>query len=113
MSSLTNPVAAGGAAAVGAGGVAATSPVMAAVGAPVGEALAAVTSGIATQYWVELVAYPPGSTASLWLHVGGSWRHYDNPPASMSDLVQNGFLGGATVRVWYNGSVVVGLVVSK
>jgi hypothetical protein len=38
-----------------------------------------VSSGIATKYWDECVAYPPGSTASLWLYVNNSWKHLDNP----------------------------------
>ena len=84
---------------------------MPAVGGGVGAP--AVASGIATQYSVELLAYPPGSSASLWLLVNGAWRRYDNPPAHMNEIVQEGFLGGATVRVWYDGEPVVGVVVSK
>jgi len=106
MTSFTSPGILIGKAGAGAGTMAATAPA-AAVGAP------AVTSGVATQYWVELVAYPPGSTASLWLLVSGAWKRYDNPPAYMSELVQQGFASGATVRVWYDGEVIVGLVVSK
>jgi hypothetical protein len=112
MSSFTSPIAGGAkVGSYGAAPVAATHPV--APVAAVGEAVPALASGTATQYWIELVAYPPGSTASLWLLVAGTWRHYDNPPAGMSQIVQEGFLGGATVRVWYDGAVVVGLVVSK
>ena len=74
--------------------------------------IAAVSSGMATRYWDECVAYPPGSTASLWLYVGGSWKHLDNPNQGIKDMVQRAFLGsGSNVRVWYDGSVVVGLVV--
>jgi hypothetical protein len=120
MSSFTSPMGAGATGVANLGGygggrVSATAPSamggmiagMPAVGAP------AVASGVATQYWVELVAYPPGSTASLWLLVGGIWKRYDNPPSYMSQVVQEGFLGGATVRVWYDGEPIVGLVVSK
>lgn len=74
--------------------------------------LAAVNNGVATKYWLELVAYPKGSAKSLWLFVGGSWKRYDDPSSSISDLVQSAFLGtGSNVRVWYNGNVIVGLVV--
>jgi hypothetical protein len=74
--------------------------------------VAAVASGVATQYWIELVAYPPGSARSLWLLVGGSWKRLDNPSASIQDTVQQAFLGsGSNVRVWYDGEPIVGLVV--
>ena len=72
----------------------------------------AVQTGIASKYWTELIAYPPGSARSLWLQVDGSWKRFDNPPASMSELVQEAFLGtGSNVRVWFNGAIIVGLVV--
>jgi hypothetical protein len=71
-----------------------------------------VSSGIATQYWDECLAYPPGSTASLWLFVDNAWRHLDAPAASALDMVQRAFLGqDSRVRVWYAGDIVVGLVV--
>jgi hypothetical protein len=74
--------------------------------------VAAVNSGTATQYWDECVAYPPGSTASLWLNVNDSWKHLDNASQGIKDMVQRAFLGsGSTVRVWYDDSTVVGLVV--
>ncbi len=74
--------------------------------------LTAVTSGIATKYWLELVAYPKGSARSLWLLVGGSWKRFDNPNSTISDVVQRAFIGtGSNVRVWYNGNTIVGLVV--
>jgi len=79
---------------------------------PGGEALAAVQSGIATQYWVELIAYPPGSARSLWLLVNNVWKRLDNSAAHLEDMVQRGFLGGSTVRVWFDGEIIVGLVVS-
>ena len=82
-------------------------------GAPSGDTIAAVQAGIATQYWNECLAYPPGDTASLWLFVDNVWRHHDNPNASTKDMVQRAFLGtGSTVRVWYDNDVIVGLVVS-
>ena len=72
----------------------------------------ATTTAIATRYWDECVAYPTGSTASLWLYVNNSWKHLDNPSQGIKDMVQRAFLGsGSNVRVWYNNSAVVGLVV--
>ncbi len=74
--------------------------------------VAAVQSGIATKYWLELLAYPPGSARSLWLLVNNSWKSLDNPNASTSDVVQRAFLGtGSNVRVWFDGNKIVGLVV--
>jgi Subtilase family len=71
-----------------------------------------VSSGIATQYWHECLAYPPGDTASLWLYVDNAWRHHDKPDRPTLDLVQRAFLGqGSQTRVWYAGDEVVGLVV--
>jgi hypothetical protein len=71
-----------------------------------------ISSGIATQYWHECLAYPPGDTASLWLFVDNAWRHLDNPDPSALDMVQRAFLGAdSRVRVWYAGDVVAGLVV--
>jgi Subtilase family len=72
----------------------------------------AVSSGIATQYWNECLAYPPGDTASLWLFVDAAWRHLDNPDSPTLDLVQRAFLGqDSRVRVWYAADQIVGLVV--
>lgn len=69
-------------------------------------------SGIATMYWLELVAYPKGSARSLWLLVNNSWRRYDNPSVNISNVTQEAFLGtDSKVRVWYSGNTVVGLVV--
>lgn len=74
----------------------------------------AVASGVATKYWLELVAYPPGSARSLWLFVDGQWRHLDNPNAGIQESVQEAFSTGSgklEVVVWYSGTVIVGLVV--
>lgn len=74
----------------------------------------AVASGVATQYWLELLAYPPGSARSLWLFVGGAWRHLDNPNVGMQDSVQSAFCNCPNrleVVVWYSNDVIVGLVV--
>lgn len=76
----------------------------------------AVSSGVATNYWLELVPYPPGSARSLWLFVGGAWRHLDNPNTGIQDSVQEAFCqcpDKLEVVVWYSGSVIVGLVVRK
>lgn len=73
-----------------------------------------VKSGTATKYWLELKAYPPGSARSLWLYVDGAWRHLDNPNYGMQDSVQEAFCicpERLEVRVWYSGTVIVGLVV--
>ena len=100
--SMTNPTAAGVPAGFPAAPAAATS-----------EALPALQVGIATQYWDECVAYPPGSPASLWLFVDNAWRAHDDPSAATRDLVQRAFLGAdSSVRVWYDGTAIVGIVVS-
>ena len=74
---------------------------------------ATVQSGVATRFWNELVAHPPGSAASLWLFVGGQWRRSDTASNADRIAVQKAFLGstGSQVRVWYQNDVVVGLVV--
>ena len=115
MISSTSPVAGNGGQPEAPAALRATSPMTAgfAAGAPAADTVAAVQSGIATQYWNECLAYPPGDTASLWLFVDAGWRAHDNPSTSTKDMVQRAFLGsGSTVRVWYDGATVVGLVVS-
>lgn len=73
---------------------------------------AVISSGVATQYWNECVAYPTGATASLWLLVDNGWRRLDDQDPSTLDLVQRAFLGQASrVRVWYRAQEIVGLVV--
>ena len=75
---------------------------------------AALKIGVATKYWLELLAYPPGDTRSLWLYVDGAWRHLDNPNVGMQDSVQAAFCScpdRLEVAAWYNGSIIVGLVV--
>jgi hypothetical protein len=116
MASITSPLAGnGGQQTMAAGAQRPTSPMSAgfAAGAPSGEMIAAVQAGVATQYWDECVPLPAGSTASLWLFVDNAWRAHDNAAATTRDMVQRAFLGtGSTVRVWYDGASVVGLVVS-
>ena len=78
------------------------------------EAAAKVASGVATKYWLELKAYPPGSARSLWLFVDGAWRHLDNPDVGTQISVQEAFCtcpDRLEVAVWYSGKTIVGLVV--
>lgn len=75
---------------------------------------AAVASGIATKYWLELRAYPPGSARSLWLFVDADWRHLDDPDDGTQISVQDAFCicpDRLEVAVWYSGTTIVGLVV--
>jgi hypothetical protein len=77
-------------------------------------AAAVVQNGIAKQYWLELVAYPPGSARSLWLFVDNAWRHLDNPNSGTQISVQDAFCScpdRLEVSVWYSNDVIVGLVV--
>jgi hypothetical protein len=77
-------------------------------------AAAVVETGVATQYWLELVPYPPGSARSLWLFVNGAWRHLDDPNDGTQISVQAAFCNcpdRLEVAVWYAIDVVVGLVV--
>jgi len=77
-------------------------------------AAAAVQNGVATKYWLELVAYPPGSARSLWLFVDKAWRHLDNPNGGIQISVQDAFCecpDRLEVAVWYSNDVIVGLVV--
>lgn len=78
------------------------------------EAAATLASGVATQYWLELVAYPPGSARSLWLFVDNQWRHLDDPNDGTQNSVQAAFCNcpdRLEVAVWYLDDVIVGLVV--
>jgi hypothetical protein len=75
---------------------------------------AALSTGVATQYWLELVAYPPGSARSLWLFVDGTWHHLDDPNDGTQNSVQAAFCDcpdRLEVAVWYMDDVIVGLVV--
>lgn len=113
MAALTSPMAAAGAGVAQARRHAMATAPFAAGAVTAEEMIAAVQSGIATQYWVELLAYPPGTARSLWLLVNNVWKRYDNSPAHWEDMVQRAFIGGSTVRVWFDGEVIVGLVVSS
>lgn len=77
-------------------------------------AAASLETGVATKYWLELVAYPPGSARSLWLLLNNVWRHLDNPNDGTQISVQNAFCNCPNVlevAVWAIGDVIVGLVV--
>lgn len=90
-----------------------TSPTAAGAGqVAMPDAVAAVTSGVATQYWAELLPIPAASPR-LWFFVGGAWRALNGASTLQFEMVQQAFLGsGSTVTVWYDGSTVAGLVVS-
>jgi hypothetical protein len=77
-------------------------------------AAGAVQSGIATKYWLELKAYPPGSARSLWLFVDDTWRHLDDPDPGMQASVQAAFTDNPDqldTVAWYSDDLIVGLVV--
>lgn len=75
----------------------------------------AVTSGIATKYWLELISYPAGSARSLWLLVNNVWYRTDNPSVGIQQSVQDAFVNRDKfeVAVWYatGNEVIQGLVV--
>ncbi|MGD9528280.1 S8 family serine peptidase [Pseudonocardia sp.] len=73
---------------------------------------AATNAGVATLYWAELVPIPAGSPR-LWLFVDGGWRRLDSPSDLVTRQAQGAFLGAdSVVRAWYQGDLIVGLVVS-
>ncbi len=79
-------------------------------------AAAAVGNGVATNYWLELMAYPSGSARSLWLFADNDWRRLDNPSDGIQAAVQNAFCicpNSLQVMVWWEGEMIVGLVVKK
>ncbi len=70
-----------------------------------------ISSGVATKYWLELLAYPKNSTRSLWLFVNSSWKRYDAPNAYISNLVQKAIVDDdSEVKVWYQEGIITGLV---
>jgi hypothetical protein len=74
----------------------------------------AITTGIASKYWLELVSLPPGNNNRLWLFVNNTWAHLANTSAGLQDSVQNAFNAGSNlqVEVWFdNNQNIVGLVV--
>lgn len=73
--------------------------------------------GMATDYWLELVAYPTGAAKSLWLRVDGCWCHHHHPDEGTQKAVLEAFTNSDKhqIQVWYRQhrkhGVVVGLVV--
>ena len=113
MTASTSPMTAGASPAGGAAaGQVGTSPLLAPDAMRTAEEATAVVAGVATQYWDEIVPIPAGN-ARLWLLVDNGWRLLQNPSLTAHDVVQRAFLGAdSSVRVWYDGQNVVGLVVS-
>lgn len=74
---------------------------------------AAVKNAIATEYWLELKAYPSSNTKALWLYAGNDWRYLSNPSSNIETSVQNAFANPDIfqVKVWYSGQKIVGLTV--
>lgn len=75
---------------------------------------AAAKTGIATQYWLELIPYPAGSARSLWLFVNDDWRHLDNPDLGTQVSVQDAFCRCSErleILVWYSEDTIEGLIV--
>ncbi len=95
--------------ALGLGGQQSTAP------ATLGKSMSttAVTSNVATEYWLELKAYPASNARALWLYVGNDWRYLSNPSSNIETSVQNAFANPDEfqVKVWYSGQKIVGLVV--
>jgi hypothetical protein len=93
-----------------------TSPVANKISEDVLKASAlAVSNGLATKYWLELISLPAGNNNRLWLLVGGTWTHLANTSAGLQASVQNAFNAGSNlqVAVWWDTSNnnIVGLVV--
>ncbi len=78
------------------------------------QAVAAVKMELATNCWLELVAYPAGTARSLWLETASGWKVYDDPTPNIESAVMNA-CGNADfeIRVWFDGTKVVGLVVNS
>ena len=73
-------------------------------------------TGIATDYWIELIPYPATNPTSLWLLVNGEWRKLDNPNDAEQSLVKGAFCDCPTshhVKVWYQADRIVGLVATS
>lgn len=114
MSTTTTAPNSTGIGAPAAGTTISTSPTAPGAGGRVAmpDAVAAVTSGVATQYWAELVPIPAASPR-LWFLVDGAWRALSGASTLQFEMVQQAFLGsGSTVTVWYDAGNVAGLVVS-
>jgi hypothetical protein len=93
-----------------------TSPIAHKVSEDVLKASAlAVSSGVASKYWLELISLPAGNNNRLWLLVAGTWTHLANSSVGIQASVQNAFNAGSNlqVAVWWDTSNnnIVGLVV--
>lgn len=98
--------------AAAAGTTMSTSPMAAGAGRMAVPDALPVTSGVATQYWAELLPIP-AAAPRLWFLVDGGWRALNGASTLQFETVQQAFLGsGSTVTVWYDGGTVAGLVVS-
>lgn len=78
--------------------------------------VSATSTGIASDYWIELIPYPAGSPTSLWLFVDGEWRKLDSPNDAEQSLVKAAFCDCPTshrVKVWYQADRIVGLVATS
>ena len=91
-----------------------TAPSSVAVSSDASFDAAAVTSNLATKYWLELKAYPASNTRALWLYAGNDWRYLSNPSENIENSVQQAFTNPTKfqVKVWYSGNKIVGLVVN-
>lgn len=77
-------------------------------------AAAAVSQGVASRYWLELISLPAGNNNRLWLFVNSTWTSLPNTSVGLQASVQNAFNSGSNlqVAVWYNSSnTIIGLVV--
>lgn len=75
---------------------------------------AAVTQGVASKYWLEIISIPPGNNNRLWLFVNNTWTHLNNSSDGIQASVQNAFNNGSNleVAVWFDsGNNITGLVV--
>lgn len=106
-----------GAEAAGGKGQASSAPIV--TTAPINtanmkQATSAVYSNVATDYWLELKAYPSTNTKALWLYVDDDWRYLTSPTSNIENSVQQAFTNPDLfdVQVWYSGNVIVGLVVN-
>jgi len=55
-----------------------------------------ITTGIATQYWLELVSLPPGNNNRLWLFVNNTWTHLATHRTGSKTLFKMLSMPGAT-----------------
>jgi hypothetical protein len=93
-----------------------SSKVMESVPALATSGVETVQTGIATNYWLELIPFPTSNPRSLWLFVDDEWRKMDNPSEVEQSLVKSTFCDCPTshyVKVWYQSDRIIGLVVGS